>query len=122
MTVCQPNCVVRDALFARRILITNEMRVQIDVGRAFAAAGLDFTSEVDLGNGRIDFLVRAGDERIGVEIKIKGSARDVHRQLARYVKTDQIDRLVLVTSHAHRMPDEIDGKSITVFSLSEQWL
>lgn len=50
--------------------------------------------------GRIDFLTADG---VGLELKVKGSATDVLRQLERYAHAPHVSALLLVTTRAqHR--------------------
>lgn len=64
---------------------------------------------------RIDFLV----DRCGVEVKVKGTAAAVQRQLQRYARSPLVDELLLVTTtHRHLdMPPELGGKPLTVAAL-----
>lgn len=81
-------------------------------------------------HNRIDFLVALAESlggessTVGVEVKIKGSAKDVLRQLTRYAAIADIDELLLVTTKAahHRMPAELNGKPVIVCSLVEAGL
>lgn len=76
-------------------------------------------SEVPLGGrlGRIDLVV----ERTGIEVKVKGTAEEVVRQLQRYAHSDALDALVLATTrYAHTdVPDEIGGKPVAVAYLAK---
>lgn len=62
---------------------------------------------------RIDF--RCG--RVGIEVKIGGSAESVMRQLTRYAP--HVDELILVTTrHTHAtLPASISGKRLTVVKI-----
>lgn len=63
-------------------------------------------SEVRLGSQaeRIDLLVECEEasatRRLGIEVKIDGSAQQVRRQLERYAKTGKVDELILFTTKA----------------------
>lgn len=69
---------------------------------------------------RIDFF--NPHEKIGIEVKIKGSAVKIYRQCERYIKTHKLDHLILLSSKAMGMPDEIEGIPITVVILGDSWL
>lgn len=69
---------------------------------------------------RIDFYIPR--VKVGVEVKVKGSAGDVSRQLARYADSPEIDHLVFVTGRVHlaAMFDgvaQINNKPFTVISV-----
>lgn len=73
-----------------------EERLQAGIEEVLAELGLACERERFLGRyGRIDFLV---DQRIGIELKVAGSASAVSRQLARYLASPEIEGLVLVTA------------------------
>lgn len=90
------------------------------VAAALAAAGLPVEREVRLGPAdRIDLLV--GD--VGVEVKVKGAANAVMRQLLRYSHSDRVERLVLVTIRAAhlRLPRTAGGKQLSVVFVARPW-
>lgn len=99
------------------IRATDEVEIQGAIERALIAAGLDVLREVDVGEaGRIDFEVPG--LRLGIEVKVKGSAKDVTEQLSRYADTGRYDVVLLVTTlRRHRMPDELCGVRILVCHL-----
>jgi hypothetical protein len=96
----------------------SEAELQVLLGGLLREAfpDADVRAEVPLSTGdRIDFMVG----RVGVEVKVKGSAPAVLRQLHRYAQHDDIDSLVLVTSRASHldMPPQLRGKPLVVCSL-----
>ena len=96
-----------------RLTYANEHELHQGVGEALTAAGVPFSREVALNaRDRIDLLIG----RVGIEVKVKGSWRDVQRQLARYADSDQISALVLVTSKpTHlRVATQLNGKPVHV--------
>jgi hypothetical protein len=75
--------------------------------QAVKVLGADFPEaairwEVRLGSqaDRIDLLAEFSEARIGIEVKIDGSAQAVRRQLERYAKTGRVDELILFTTKA----------------------
>lgn len=105
-----------EAIRAVRFSYSSEADLQEGISRALAAAGIDHEREVDLGVGRIDLLVG----RVGVEVKVAGGPAEVGRQALRYLRSDRLDSLVLVTSrvkHLH-LPDELAGKRVEVVTLA----
>lgn len=110
MTASEIADIVRGFAYAYR----NEADVQAAVVELLSSKGHAVMSEVPLTDrDRIDLVV----DRVGVEIKIKGSAANVARQLQRYAESDLIDELVLVTGisrHEAFLGATIGGKPVTV--------
>lgn len=81
---------------------------------ALSREGVAHTREVALAPGDIvDFLV----DRVGVEVKISASLAQLTRQASRYLQSDRIDELLIVTArmrHRLMLPTELCGKAITV--------
>lgn len=103
------------ALRSSRFRVANEAELQLAVERVLERAGVKFQREVLLeGVGRLDFYL-PGRPRIGIELKMDGSATAVLRQLARYAAFDDIDELLLATtrsSHIIAMPYSLSGKPL----------
>jgi hypothetical protein len=105
--------VVAEAIERFRFRYSSEDQLQEGLAGALAAAGIVAEREVRLGpRDRIDLL--AG--RVGIEVKVKGAASDVARQLARYASSDRVDELVLVTTRSShwRVPRTVNGKPVVV--------
>lgn len=95
----------------------NEADIQHAIACALADAGLAANREVDIGAaGRIDFEIPA--VRLGVEVKVKGSTKEVTEQISRYAETGRYDAVLLVTTlRRHRMPATLCGVPILVCHL-----
>lgn len=95
-----------------RLPVSNEAAMQEALARALAAEGVPYQREVTRGADRIDFVVG----RVGLELKVKGSVTEVHRQLDRYTAWPELDELVLVTTRGQhlRVGDSINGKPVRV--------
>lgn len=86
---------VAQVIREHRYRYANEDQLQRGIYQALRAARLPVIREAWIAPGsRIDLL--AG--RVGIEVKVGGSARDVLAQIDRYLQSDVIDGLVLVTS------------------------
>lgn len=87
---------VASVLRGYRFNYGTEMQLHEGIQYALEGAGHMVEREVVLlgGLGRIDMLV---DEVVGVEVKISGGPAGVARQLARYLKSDLLVGVVLVT-------------------------
>jgi hypothetical protein len=113
---------VADYLRAFRFHYGNEDDLQRGIEEALEQCGADFTRELVLPGvyGRIDFMVHAKFE-IGIEVKVEGANTTVGRQVARYLKTDKVEGIVVVTSkRRHRnFPKEFKGKPVEVVWLGD---
>jgi hypothetical protein len=91
---------VLEVLGEHRFVWASERDLQAGVASALEFWGLTVEREVRVdARSRLDLRV----DRVGIEVKVKGSWRDVLRQLERYALLDSVDALVLVTacpSHA----------------------
>lgn len=68
----------------------------------------------------IDFY--NNDEKIGIEIKVKGQVTSIFRQCRRYCKYDDIKTLVLITPMAMNIPKEIENKKSFILRIGSSWL
>ena len=96
-----------------------EYDIHAAVARALTEAGLEYEHEYRLGpRRRIDFRVG----RIGIEVK-KGRpvSAQLRAQLARYLESDALDAVVVVTQRVTRLPERIDGKPVYIISLNRLW-
>lgn len=59
---------------------------------------------------------------IAVEVKIKGSAASIHRQLKRYASNSTVSAILLVTGKTVGMPAEVCGKKVVVLPVGKAWL
>lgn len=107
-------------LQSNRFPLTDEKGTQSGIEAAFAAAGIAFEREVRLSpKDIVDFMVEGN---IAVEVKIKGQARSIYRQLVRYSEHPAVEHILLATSVSMHLPPTIEGKPAKVASLSQGWL
>lgn len=71
-------------------------------------------------NNIIDFYLPGTG--IGIEVKIKGSRKEIYKQCLRYCEFDRIKILVLVTNRSLGFPKTINGKPCYVVNLGTAWL
>ena len=103
-----------------RVPLGTEKETQEGLEKLFQDAGFQVDREVEVAPGSfIDFRSDAG---IGIEVKLKGSARAIHRQLERYAKSGELTGLILATNRAMGTPTSIEGLPIRVASLGTGWL
>ena len=111
---------IADALSAVRMPAQpEEYDIHAAVAGALDGSGLGDTHEYKLGpRNRIDFLVG----RIGIEVK-KGrpaSSRLVG-QLRRYLESDALDGMIVVTQRVTALPATINGKPVKLITLNRLW-
>lgn len=96
-----------------------EYDIHAAIASALTEAGLCYEHEYKLGpRCRIDFRV----ERVGIEVK-KGrpAVAALTRQLRRYMASEALDAVVVVTQRAVQLPDTIAGKPLYQVSLNRLW-
>ena len=96
-----------------------EYDIHAAVAAALGAAGLEYEHEFRLGpRRRIDFRVG----RVGIEVK-KGrpASSALAVQLRRYLESDALDGVVVVTQRAIILPQSINGKPVALVSLNRLW-
>ena len=96
-----------------------EYDIHAAVAEALAAAGLAYEHEYRLGpRNRIDFRVG----RVGIEVK-KGrpATSQLTKQLRRYLESDALDGVVVVTQRVTALPGTINGKPVHLISLNRLW-
>lgn len=96
----------------------NEDDLQAGLAGALTNAGLDVQREVRLtARDRIDLLVDA----VGIEVKIAGRTADVIRQLNRYLKSELIEELILVTSRARHQIELPADAPVHIHQVLRPW-
>lgn len=96
-----------------------EYDLHADVSASLTRAGIAHSHEYRLApRCRIDFL--AG--RVGIEIK-KGRPvpSALREQLARYLRSDELDAIIVVAQQAVNLPQTISGKPVELVSLNRLW-
>lgn len=110
---------VLQILAPRRFHLEDEKRTQSEIEAVFAShPGFAFEREVHVAGGIIDFL--AGDT--GIEVKLKGQAAQIIRQLAGYAQDPGISGLVLVSAKPIALPVHLHGKPLALVNLVRAWL
>jgi len=100
--------------------LTDEKTLQQDLFD-IVLKDLGFVREFPLdGKNRIDFYHQ--NRKIGLEVKVDGSATAIHRQCKRYCKKNSVRDLVLLTSKSMGFPREIEGKPVYYHSFGKSWL
>jgi hypothetical protein len=98
---------------AGELRFTTEPDLQAGTGALLAAEGFTARPQARLGPlERLDFLV----DGIAVELKVRGTASELERQVTRYLSHEEVRGVLVVTNRArHRgLPREINGKPVWV--------
>lgn len=110
---------IKKLLSAYRFDTSCEATLQGQIEKVFQDCGAQYQREVRLSSrDRIDFLIG----EIGIEVKIKGQAKEIFRQCQRYCGYDQIKAIILVTGRSMGFPETIDGKPCYYHNLGQSWL
>ena len=116
---CDMEAIVAALSAVRMPAQPEEYDIHAAVARALAEAGLEYVHEYRLGpRRRVDFCVG----RVGIEVK-KGrpASAQLREQLARYLETDALDAMIVVTQRMTALPDAICGKPVALVSLNRLW-
>lgn len=111
---------VQAAIRAHRFSYSDEDRLQEGLAAALSGS-FPVEREVRIdARSRIDLV--AG--RIGVEVKVAGTVAELQRQISRYLASDLLDGLVVVTTRVGHLalPIAIHGKPVAVVTLAGQGL
>lgn len=101
--------------------VQNEKILQGQIAEIFIAGKIPFFKEYRLDDKNIpDFYIRQA--QIAVEIKIKGSKKEIYKQCERYSKFDQVKEILLITNRSMGFPEELNGKPCYVVNLGKAWL
>ena len=102
-----------------RYSLNTEKQLQSEIMTSFMQERMKVSREYRLDNNNIvDFYVNG----TAIEVKIKGSARDIYKQLERYAEFESVTELILVTNKAMGLPPTIKGKPCYYVSLGKNWL
>lgn len=106
-------------LKTKRFSMTNEKKAQMQMYEILKP--LDYVREHRLDDKNIPdfFHLQHG---IGIEVKIKGSKKNIYRQLERYCTFETVKALILVTGRQLGLPPEIGGKPCYYVNLSKAYL
>ncbi len=108
-------------LAANRFDLHNEKMCQQQINDELKDHSIEFSREFQLDSKNIpDFYLK--NEGIAVEVKIKGNARQIFRQLERYATFENVNSLILVTNRSMGLPPTIKDKPCYMIHLGKAWL
>lgn len=104
---------------AIRLDLSTEKNAQGSLEKNLLSLGYDFQREYRLSESDIpDFMIGS----ICIELKIKGSAKEIYRQLERYAMHDQVEIIILMTNRSMGLPKTINGKYTHLINIGSAWL
>jgi predicted AAA+ superfamily ATPase len=110
---------IERALKGIRTAPEDEKHLQLLIAQCFIDAGMAFQREVQTSTGPVDFVI----ESAAIEVKIKGSAMEVTRQIIRYLEDDRFSEGIVITTKPLVLPlGKSGGKPIHVIDLWRNFL
>jgi hypothetical protein len=104
---------------AGRFSLENEKKLQIELEQKLTENGISFLREHHLDKKNIpDFFISG----LAIEIKIKGNAVKIYKQLERYASFPEVKEVLLITNRSMGLPTEINGKPSYMIRLGRAWL
>lgn len=101
--------------------LNNEKLLQNEIFEALNS--FNIFREVKLSDKDIiDFVIENNEIKIGIELKIKGSPKQIYRQLERYVENNKLDTIILITNRSMGLPEFINSTPLYFFNLGRSWL
>lgn len=105
----------------KKLSLQKEKVLQVELEEIFTQNKLYFKREYRLNqNNIIDFYFP--NEKIGLEIKIKGDKAKILEQLERYSRFDEIEGIFLLTNRSVISDGMINNKNLYVYSLGNTYL
>lgn len=102
-----------------RVNLSTEKEAQASLEKALKEESIAFLREHRLSASDIpDFMVGT----ICIEMKIKGSAREIYRQLERYTQYESVSSIILMTNKGMNLPAMINNKPAYIIKLGTAWL
>lgn len=106
-------------LSCSRFSLENEKKLQSEIEKKLTENGIKFLKEHRLDSKNIpDFFI----DGIAIEIKIKGNASKIYKQLERYASFDEVKQILLVTNRSMGLPLHINKKGCVMIKLGMAWL
>lgn len=93
--------------------LATEAAMHRSLAGALDVSSVKYQREVNLTDeDRIDFYLPK--HKIGIEVKLSCSSRQIYRQIQRYAESEKIDAIILLSNTAVGLPKEINGASVYV--------
>ncbi len=102
-----------------RVDLETEKKAQACIEAELGQLGYSFTREHYLSDQDIpDFMISG----ICIEMKIKGTAKNIYRQLSRYAEHPDVTAIILITNRSIGLPLTINDKPAYKINLGSAWL
>lgn len=102
-----------------RLTLNNEKKLQAELKQLLTDHFKSVEDEKRLDQKNIiDFFISG----IGIEVKVKGTRKEIYKQCVRYCQFPEIKSIILITGVTTGFPEEINGKSCYILNLSRAWL
>ncbi len=109
------------AIKGKRFNLQDEKELQVQMHGHLNTLAMPVEREYHLDVKNIpDFFFP--NHGIAVEVKIKGSARQIYAQCERYAGFAEVQTIILITNRSMGFPDQIKGKSCFFIKLGNAWL
>ena len=110
------------SLFKRaRFDLSSEQNLKDEIESIYKLYAIEYKREFRLDKLSIlDFYMP--HDKVAIEVKIKGRAKDIYQQCERYCQYQEVNSLILLTNKIMGLPKEINGKPVQVVSLGVGWL
>lgn len=107
-------------LTTRRWPLSDEKALQPLMLAEFVREGIsDIAREVHLGpRDIVDFVIGG----IAIEVKVKGSRREIFKQVERYCGYEAVTEIILATNVPMNLPVEMCGKPVSIAAIGRGWL
>jgi hypothetical protein len=109
-----------------KLPINNEKQLQAEIAKIFDLNPILYRKEYWLDtNHVIDFFIPSKENKlygIGMEVKIKGNAKQIYKQCQKYCLFNAVESFILVTNRAIGFPSLINNKPCYVLNLGKAWL
>lgn len=100
--------------------LNTESELQNEIENTLKKENIPFKRELKINKeNRPDFII---NDEIALEVKIKGTAKNIFNQCKRYCETNKIKSLILVTRKHIGFPKQINGKDCYIVILGKNWL
>ena len=110
---------VIEILSKSRVDITNEKSAQEELHAILINRGFNFIRHPEFDKKNIpDFFL----DGLVIEVKLKGTPRDIYRQCERYCGFSQVQQLILYTNKSMGFPEEINQQPCYFVNLGNAYL
>ena len=110
---------ITSLLSTYKLPLHDEKMLQRGIEEALTKNGVAFEREHHLDKASIpDFFING----LAIEVKIKGSAKSIFRQIERYSLHPDVKEILLITNKTMGIMPELNGKRCYLLKLSTAWL